>query len=119
MNLLYLRLYKFFVKYLIVLVVYLVFKYRFIHSLIQAISIAPLHVRYYTARILCRSFMPKRQRQLRVKDLTKVHTWQLEGGIKIYDPPVESFDSTNVPPRLDDVNFAETLKSLIFPKLSC
>jgi len=30
------------------------------------------------ARILCRSFMPKRHRQLRVKDLPKVSTWRLE-----------------------------------------
>jgi len=42
----------------------------FIHS----ISIAPLQVHYYSeapdeARILCRSFTPKRHRQLRVKDL--------------------------------------------------
>ena len=32
----------------------------------------------HTARILCRSFMPKCHRQLRVKDLPKVPTWQLE-----------------------------------------
>src|SRR6218665_675031 len=31
-----------------------------------------------TARILCRSFTPKRHRQLRVKDLPKVPTWRLE-----------------------------------------
>jgi len=31
-----------------------------------------------TARILCRSFTPKRHRQLRVKDLPKVHTRRLE-----------------------------------------
>ena len=31
-----------------------------------------------TARILCRSFMPKRRRQLWVKDLPKVPTWRLE-----------------------------------------
>ena len=31
-----------------------------------------------TARILCRSFAPKRHRQLWVKDLPKVPTWQLE-----------------------------------------
>ena len=31
-----------------------------------------------TARILCRSFTPKRHRQLWVKDLHKVPTWQLE-----------------------------------------
>ena len=31
-----------------------------------------------TAPILCRSFLPKRHRQLRVKDLLKVPTWRLE-----------------------------------------
>src|SRR6218665_3299030 len=31
-----------------------------------------------TARILCRSFTPKRHRQLRVKELPKVRTWRLE-----------------------------------------
>src|SRR6218665_797886 len=31
-----------------------------------------------TARILCRSFTPKRYRQLRVKDLPMVPTWRLE-----------------------------------------
>src|SRR6218665_3191299 len=31
-----------------------------------------------TARILCRSFTPKRHRQLWVKDLPKVPTWRLE-----------------------------------------
>src|SRR6218665_678571 len=31
-----------------------------------------------TAWILCRSFMPKRYRQLRVKDLLKIPTWQPE-----------------------------------------
>src|SRR6218665_124192 len=53
-------------------------------SFIPAISIAPLQVLYYsgalltTARILYRSFTPKRHRQLQVKDLPKVPTWQLE-----------------------------------------
>jgi len=32
----------------------------------------------HTARILCQSFMPKRNRQLRVKDLPMVPTWWLE-----------------------------------------
>src|SRR6218665_143388 len=31
-----------------------------------------------TARILCRSFTPKRHRQLRVKGLPKVSTWRIE-----------------------------------------
>src|SRR6218665_685535 len=61
----------------------------FIHSFIHAISIAPLQVHYTTqvhytiyytdtTRMLCRSFTPKRHRQLRVKDLLKVPTWRLE-----------------------------------------
>src|SRR6218665_2497652 len=60
------------------------FIHSFIHSFILAISIAPHQVHYYsealptTARILCRSFTPKRHRQLRVKDLLKVPTWRLE-----------------------------------------
>jgi len=55
---------------------------------IQAISIAPIPSPLLlrgapkspdTGRILCRSFTPKRHhRQLRVKDLPKVSTWQLE-----------------------------------------
>ena len=51
---------------------------------IQAISITPLQVHYYskalptTAQMLCRSFAPKYPRQLRVKDLPKVPTWRLE-----------------------------------------
>ena len=47
-----------------------------------------------TARILCRSFTPKRHRQLRVKDLPKVFTWRLER-----DSNPRSFESTNEPPR--------------------
>ena len=31
-----------------------------------------------TAQILCWSFMPKSHKQLRVKDLPKVHTWRPE-----------------------------------------
>src|SRR6218665_281849 len=58
--------------------------HSFIHLFIPAISMVPLQVHYYsealstTARILCRSFTPKRHRQLRVKDLPKVPTWRLE-----------------------------------------
>ena len=54
------------------------------HSFIQTISIAPLPVRFLlrsapdSVRILCRSFTPKRHRQLSVKDLPKVPTWRLE-----------------------------------------
>src|SRR6218665_2416195 len=47
-------------------------------------SFTPLQVHYYSrsapdkARILCRSFTPKRHRQLQVKDLPKVPMWRLE-----------------------------------------
>ena len=56
----------------------------FIHSLIQAISIAPFQVHYYSevltthARILCQNFTLKRHRHLWVKDLPKVPMWRLE-----------------------------------------
>src|SRR6218665_476740 len=53
----------------------------FIHSFIQAISIAPpllLRGAPDTARILYGSFTPKRHRELRVKNLPKVPTWRPE-----------------------------------------
>jgi len=66
-------------------------KHRLIHSFIQAISIAPLQVHYYssvldTAGILCWSFTPNRhnlgkfstRKQLRVENLPKVPTWRLK-----------------------------------------
>src|SRR6218665_1291405 len=57
-----------------------------LYSFIQAISIAPLQSSsplllkgtLHTTRILCRSFTPKRNMQLRVKDLPKVYMWRLE-----------------------------------------
>src|SRR6218665_268311 len=58
--------------------------FKFIHSFVKVTSILPLQVHYYsealptTARILHRSFTPKRHRQLRVKDLPNVPTWRLE-----------------------------------------
>src|SRR6218665_3988638 len=55
--------------------------YSFIHSgHFCSTSSSPLLLRSApcTARILCRSFMSKRHRQLRVKDLLKVHMWWLE-----------------------------------------
>src|SRR6218665_3534400 len=42
-----------------------------------------------TARILCLSFTPKRHRQLRVKDLPKVHIPGGKSGIRTHDSPVE------------------------------
>ena len=58
------------------------FDFFSIHSfrLFYSSSSSPLLLRGApnTARILCRSFMPKRHTQLRVKDLPKVHTWWLE-----------------------------------------
>src|SRR6218665_3836687 len=53
----------------------------FIHSgYFYSASSSPLLLRSapVKARMLCRSFMLKRHRQLRVKDLTKVPTWLLE-----------------------------------------
>src|SRR6218665_1759330 len=55
-----------------------------VHSFIQAISTVPLQVHYYSEVLPAQhgycvgSFTPKRHRQLRVKDLPKVPTWQLE-----------------------------------------
>ena len=46
-----------------------------------------------TARILCQSFMPKRHRQLRVKDLPKVPTWRWEPATL----RSKGFNSTNAP----------------------
>src|SRR6218665_2359055 len=56
--------------------------HSFINSFIQAISITPLKVQYYSEALptqhgVCRSFHAKRHRQLRVKDLPKVPTWLL------------------------------------------
>jgi len=53
-----------------------------VNSLIRVISIAPLLVHYYSKALptqhgYCRSFTPKRHRQLRMKDLPKVPTWRL------------------------------------------
>src|SRR6218665_1828398 len=53
----------------------------FIHSAyFYSASSSPLPLRGApnTARTLCQSFTPKRHRQLRVKNLSKVPTWQLE-----------------------------------------
>src|SRR6218665_3398818 len=54
-----------------------------VNSLIQVISIAPLLVHYYSKALptqngYCRSFTPKRHRQLRMKNLPKVPTWRLK-----------------------------------------
>src|SRR6218665_1663857 len=57
------------------------FFHSFIHSgHIYSASSSPLLFRGDpdTARILCRSFAPRRHKQLRVKDLPKVPTWLLE-----------------------------------------
>src|SRR6218665_2798215 len=55
--------------------------YSFIHSgyfYSTSLSLLLLRGAPYTERILFRSFTPKHHRQLRVKDLPKVPTWQLE-----------------------------------------
>jgi len=63
----------------IIILVYI--HYSFIHSgYFYRASLSPLLLisAPITSRILCRSFTPKRRRQLRVKDLLKVSTWRLE-----------------------------------------
>ena len=52
-----------------------------------------------TARILCWSFTLKRHRQLRVKDLPKVHV-ATRAAFKPTALRSKGFDSTNAPPRL-------------------
>src|SRR6218665_2202062 len=55
--------------------------HSFIHSCyFYSTSSSPLLIRGIsdTAQILCQSFMPRRHRQLRVKDLPKVPTWWRE-----------------------------------------
>ena len=62
-------------------IVFLLAPHSFIHSdYFYSASSSPLLLRGApdTARTLCLSFTPKRHRQLRVKGLTKVPTWQLE-----------------------------------------
>src|SRR6218665_2953182 len=70
--------------YCVVVRLCLIYAVRGTITFIQAISIVALQVHYYsealltTARILCRSFTPKRHMQLRMKDLPKVPTWRPE-----------------------------------------
>src|SRR6218665_4219413 len=55
--------------------------HSFIHSnYFYSACSSPLPLRSApdTARVLCRSFTPRRHRHLRVKDLPKVPTWRLE-----------------------------------------
>ena len=59
-------------------------RYEIVHPIILDISVAPLQVHYNseslptTVLALCRTFTPKRPRQLWVKDLPNVPTWRLE-----------------------------------------
>src|SRR6218665_1798465 len=51
----------------------------FIHSgYFNSASSSPLLLRGAPDTTLCRSFTPKRHRQLRVKDLPKIPTWRLK-----------------------------------------
>src|SRR6218665_445284 len=72
--------------------------YVFIHSFIHPgyFYSAPSTTqrRSHTARILCRSFTPKRHRQMRVKDLSKVPTWRLERDL---NPRLLGRKATNLP----------------------
>src|SRR6218665_143231 len=74
------------------------------HSFIQAISIAPLQVQFHlevlptTARILRRSFVPKRFRQLQVKDLPKVFFVAARARFEPATLWTKGTESTNEPP---------------------
>ena len=81
----------------------------FSHSL-NAISIVHLLPRGAsdTARILCRSFTPKRNKQLRVKDLPKVPTWRQERDSK---PRPSSRKASSLPmrhhaPQYDNLSYS-------------
>src|SRR6218665_200404 len=54
------------------------FIHSFIRSFIQAISIATLQVRYYSARILVPEFHAEAPQTIAIKNLPKVPTWRLE-----------------------------------------
>src|SRR6218665_545896 len=80
------------------------FIHLFIHSFIHSdhfysASLGPLLLRSApgTVRILCRSFTPKRHRQLRVKDLPKVPT---RAGFEPTTLRTKGIESTIEPPRL-------------------
>jgi len=69
----------------------------FIHSgYFYSASSSPLLLRGApdTARILCRSFMPKHHRQLQAKDLPKLPTWRLE---RDSNPQPFAQKATNLP----------------------
>src|SRR6218665_3083566 len=68
--------------------------YSFIHSdHFYSASSSPLVLRSApdTARTLCRSFTPKRHRQLRVKDLPEIPIRGSESGSRTHGPSVESY----------------------------
>jgi len=78
--------------------------YSFIHSdNFNSASSCPLTFRGApdTARILCRSFMPKRHKQLWVNDLPNVPTWRLERDLN-----PQPFESTNEPSRPTIMNIS-------------
>src|SRR6218665_963500 len=71
-------------------------QHSFIHSdHFYSVSSSPLLFRSAPdrARILCRSFTPKRHRQLQVKNLPKVPTWRL-GGFEPMTLWLKGIDST-------------------------
>src|SRR6218665_2087838 len=76
-----------------------------IHSFNQAFcsaSSSPLLLRGapYTARTLCRSFTPKRYRQLRVKDLRWIHVQGPKVEFESTTLRTKGDESTNKPPHL-------------------
>src|SRR6218665_221103 len=78
-------------------------QHSFIHSgLFYSVSSSPLLLTGApdTARILCRSFTPKRHRQLRATDLPKVPTLYVaaRAGFEPTTPRTIDVESTNEPP---------------------
>ena len=77
-----------------------------IHLFIPDISIAPLQVHYYTealqtTALICVAVNTlKRNRQLRAKDLPKVHTRRLGVGFERATFGTQDTETTPEPPRL-------------------
>src|SRR6218665_1758228 len=76
-------------------------KYKFVHSdHFYGASLSPLLLRSApdTARILCRSFTPKRHRQLGLKGLAQGLYMAARAGVEPTTLRLKAIDSTNAPP---------------------
>ena len=105
-------------------------QYSFIHSFrphFHSASSNPLLLRGApdTARILCRSFTPKRHRQLRVKNLHNIPTWRLErdsnprpSGWKVSTQQVSYHVHIILEPVRDNRKEADNIQ-LILPGVGC